>query len=131
MSDFLSNIPVYYKVTIPRGGKEALDVAKRYPWLRKGDHSKGTPSWEISYASSGFPLAVTPSLRKVSGPVVSYVKPTKTNHKYYTKGLIEGNGRSASLSKIGLRMVALLSGQFPRQPETVEEEPPATAIPTQ
>jgi murein DD-endopeptidase MepM/ murein hydrolase activator NlpD len=133
MSDFLKNIPVYYKITIPRRGGVALDVAQRYPWLRKGDHSKATPSWEISYASSGFPVAVTPSLRKVSGPVVSYVTPTKSDHKYHTKGLIEGTGRSASLTKTGLRTVALLSGEFPREPEKVEaEEAPATsAKPTQ
>jgi murein DD-endopeptidase MepM/ murein hydrolase activator NlpD len=121
MSDFLSKIPVYFKITVPRKGGEALDIAKRYPWMRKGDHSVGTPSWEISYAASGFPLGVTPSLREVSVPVVSYVKPTKSNHRYHTKGLLTGSNKSASLTKIGLRTVALLTGEFPRKSTTATQ----------
>jgi hypothetical protein len=114
LSDFISKIPVYFKVTVPRKSGLALDIAKRHPWMRKGDHAEATPSWEISYASSGFPLAVTPSSRKVSEPVVSYVKPTRSNHRYNTKGLITGSNRSASLTKIGLRTVSLLTGEFPK-----------------
>lgn len=114
ITEFIAKIPVYFKVTVPR--REAIDLAARYPWIRKGDHSIDTPSWEISFASSGFPLAVTPSFREVSGPVISYVKPTKSNHKYYTKNLLYGSGRSASLTKLGLRTVALFAGDFPRIP---------------
>ncbi|MGJ8656927.1 MAG: murein hydrolase activator EnvC family protein [Akkermansiaceae bacterium] len=130
LSDFINKIPVYFKITIPREGSVALDIAKRYPWIRKGDHSKATPSWEISYASSGFPLGVTPSLRKVSKPVVSYVKPTQSDHRYHTKGLLSGTGRSASLTSIGIRTVALLSGDFPVPKAVVEPETPVTARPT-
>ncbi len=137
LSDFIKKIPIYFKVTIPRKGGEALDIAKRHPWIRKGDHSKATPSWEISYASSGFPLAVTPSLRKVSSPTISYVKPTRTDHSYHTKGLLTGSNRSASLSKIGLRTVSLLTGEFPKQPKLpradplpAAEEETSTATPT-
>ena len=115
ITDFITKVPVYFKVTVPR--KEAIDLAIRYPWIRKGDHSIDTPSWEISFASSGFPLAVTPSKRKVSGPIISYVKPTKSNHRYYTKGLLSGTGGSASLTKLGKRTVALFSGDFPRIPK--------------
>ncbi len=112
VTDFIAKMPVYFKVTVLR--REAIDLAIRYPWIRKGDHTIDTPSWEISFASSGFPLAVTPSYRKVNGPVVSYVQPTKSNHLYYTKGLISGNGSSASLTKLGKRTVSLFVGDFPR-----------------
>ena len=115
ITQFIKTIPVYFKVTVPRKGM--IDIALRYPWIRKGDHSIDTPSWEISFASSGFPLAVTPSKRKVSGPIISYVKPTKSNHRYYTKGLLSGTGGSASLTKLGKRTVALFSGDFPRIPK--------------
>ena len=131
MSDFIRKIPVYFKVTIPRKGGKALDIAKRYSWIRKGDHSKATPSWEISYAASGFPLAVTPSLRSVSAPVVSYVKPTRSNHSYHTKGLLTGTNRSASLTRIGKRTVALITGEFPKQAAPEPEEEPTSATPTQ
>ena len=131
MSDFIRKIPVYFKVTIPRKGGKALDIAKRYPWIRKGDHSKATPSWEISYAASGFPLAVTPSLRSVSAPVVSYVKPTRSKHSYHTKGLLTGTNRSASLTRIGKRTVALITGEFPKQAAPEPEEEPTSATPTQ
>ncbi len=115
MSDFLKNIPVYYKITVPRKEGQSLDIVKRYPWMMKGDHDLPSPSWEISYAVSGFPLAVMPSSREVEKPVVSYVKPTKSNHSYHTKGLIAGSDRSASVTQLGLRTVALLTGEFPRK----------------
>lgn len=116
LTNFISKVPVYFKITVPRKG--ALDIATRYAWMRKGNHSKPSPSWEISFASSGFPLAVTPSMRKVSGPTVTYVKPTKSNHTYHTKGLLYGEGSSAKLTRIGLRTIALVAGTFSRvEPE--------------
>lgn len=117
LSDFIKQIPVYFKVTVPRKAGVAIDIATRYPWMQKGNHSLPTPSWEISYASSGFPLAVKPSNRIVSEAMVSYVKPTKSNHKYHTKGLLSGTGASASLTSIGKRTVALISGDFPSSKE--------------
>jgi murein DD-endopeptidase MepM/ murein hydrolase activator NlpD len=115
LTDFISDIPVYFKITIPRKDGVALDIAERHPWIRKGDHNLPSPSWEISYAVTGFPLAVMPSAREVDKPVVSYVIPTKSNHSYHTKGLITGSNKSASLTQTGLRMVSLLTGEFPRK----------------
>lgn len=115
LSDFISKIPVYFKITVPRKEGEVLDIVERHPWMRKGDHHEASPSWEISFAYSGFPLAVMPSAREVESPVVSYVKPTKSDHRYHTKELITGSDRSASLTQIGLRTVSLLTGEFPRK----------------
>lgn len=125
LSDFIKQIPVYFKVTVPRKAGVPIDIATRYPWMKKGNHSLSTPSWEISYASSGFPLAVKPSNRRVSAAIVSYVKPTKSDHKYHTKGLLSGTGASASLTSIGKRTIALISGDFPSTKST-EPKAPAT-----
>lgn len=110
LSSFISHIPTYFKVTVPRRG--AIDLAKRYPWIRRGDHTAPSAAWEISFASSGFPLAVTPSNRAVLRPTITYVKPTKSNHKYHTKGLLTGTGKQATLSSIGQRVISLVSGSF-------------------
>lgn len=110
LASFIQKIPVYYKVTIPR--QRELDIAKRYPWIRNGNHHTMTPAWEISFASTGFPLAVTPSNRAVVRPTVTFVKPTKSNHSYHTKGIISGNGEQATLTPLGQRVIALISGSF-------------------
>lgn len=110
LTAFIKQVPVYFKVTIPRRGD--LDIAQRYPWMRVGDHQTMTPAWEISFASSGFPLAITPSNRAVLSPKVTYVKPTVSSHSYHTKGILTGSGNQASLSKIGQRVISLLSGSF-------------------
>ena len=121
MSDFLGRIPVYFKITVPRKLGVPIDIAERYPWMREGNHNLTSPSWEISFASSGFPLAVKPSERRVSKAIVTYVKPTKSEHKYYTKGLLSGTGSSATLTSIGHRVIALICGDFDRIKKKVEE----------
>jgi len=110
LTSFISKIPVYFKITIPR--RRELDLAKRYTWMCQGDHSVMTPAWEISFASSGFPLAITPSNRAVVRPTVTYVKPTKSNHKYHTKGILNGTGKQASATNLGQRVISLMTSSF-------------------
>jgi murein DD-endopeptidase MepM/ murein hydrolase activator NlpD len=110
ISQFIAKVPTYYKVTVPR--KRELDLAKRYPWIRKGNHELMTPAWEISFASSGFPLAITPSNRAVVRPTVTYVTPTKSNHKYHTKGILSGSGKQATLTSLGQRVISLMTSSF-------------------
>ena len=110
MSQYLKSVPVAYKVTVPR--KADIDIAQRAPWIRKGDHSLKTPSWEISLAESGFPLAIMPSNRKVSKPTLTYLGSVSSNHKYHSKGFLSGSGKQATLSKLGLRTISLISGNF-------------------
>lgn len=107
---FLKRTPTYYKVTCPRRGP--LELADRYPWLRRGDHARPSPSWEISLSPSGIPLAVVPSHRQVSKPLITYVRTTQSSHEYYTRGRVTGTGRRASLSRTGARYIALLTGDF-------------------
>ncbi|MBK1789839.1 M23 family metallopeptidase [Persicirhabdus sediminis] len=108
--DLVSRETIYYKITVPRKGQ--LDIVKRYPWLVRGNHRSASASWEISFTDSGFPLAVEPSSKKVGGPVVSYVRPSKTHHSYQTKKYLSGSGSSASVSSSGSRYIQLITGAF-------------------
>ncbi|NWK56688.1 M23 family metallopeptidase [Verrucomicrobiaceae bacterium N1E253] len=107
---FFATIPVYYKITVPRKGP--LEIVQRYPWMAKGDHRTRTPSWEISFSQSGLPLAVSPSKRSVPAPRVTSVKKCLSKHEYHTKGLLTGTGHRASLTRIGLRYLSLVTGEF-------------------
>lgn len=108
---FINQTPVYYKVTVPRKGP--LEIVERYQWLAKGDHSRPSPCWEISFTASGLPLAVAPSHRVVSQPNVTYVRTTRSKHQYFTSKRLIGTGRQASLSASGARYIKLLTGDFP------------------
>ena len=110
IENFIANTPVYYKVTVPR--RRTIDLAKRYPWIRSGNHQTMTPAWEISFAKSGFPLAITPSNRAVIQPTVTFVKPSVSDHKYHTKGILTGTGSNATLTSLGQRVIALMSSSF-------------------
>ena len=113
---FLRSAPVYYKVTTARKGP--LEIVERYPWLRRGDHAQPSPSWEISFTASGFPLAVAPSQRVVSRGTVTYVRSTRARHEYFTIRRLIGTGSKASLSASGERHLRLVTGDFPsRKPE--------------
>lgn len=107
---FLDSEPIYYKVTCPRRGK--LELADRYPWIRRGAHHRPSPSWEISFTASGFPLAIAPSHREVPRPLITYVRTAQTRHEYFTLSRLTGTGRRASLSKSGLQHLSLVTGEF-------------------
>ena len=107
---FAKTTPVHYKVTVPRQGP--LEIVTRYPWLARGDHRSRTPSWEISFSASGFPLAVSPSNRAVTAPRISSIRKCRSKHEYHTKGFVSGTGHRATLSKTGKRFIELLTGNF-------------------
>lgn len=109
LPDFIKRMPVYFKVLVPNRGR--LEIVKRYPWLAEGSPSEGA-SWEISLSSSGIPLAVKPSSKSVSQPVVSWVKNSPTYHSYYTRNRLTGSGSSAGLSSSGQSYIRLLTGAF-------------------
>ncbi|RCL38057.1 MAG: M23 family peptidase [Verrucomicrobia bacterium] len=110
--EFLSGTSAYYKVTCPRRGK--LELADRYPWIRRGAHHRPSPSWEISFTASGFPLSIAPSHREVSKPLVTYIRTTQSRHEYFTLSRLTGTGRRASLTRAGLQHIALITGDFPK-----------------
>lgn len=111
---FLSAASPYFKVAIPRDGP--LEIVHRYPWLAKGNHQDRSLAWEISFTDSGIPLAVRPSNRRVTHPTVVFVRSTISDHKFYTRSRLTGQGRRASLTKSGQRYLALFTNQFSTPP---------------
>ena len=117
---FVKSQKIYYQVTIPRNGPLAL--LDRYPWLLKGSPKRITPSWELSFTASGLPVSVAPSMRQVSAPRITSVVKCLSQHEYHTKGILNGTGYRATLSKAGTRYIELISALRP--PPTVTSEPP-------
>lgn len=110
---FLDRTPIYFKITTPRRGR--FELAERYPWIRKGNHDRPSPSWEISFSPSGFPLAIAPSHREVTKALVTYVRTTQSRHEHFTLSRISGTGRRASLTKSGLQHLNLITGEFNKE----------------
>ncbi|BCX49917.1 peptidase M23 [Haloferula helveola] len=109
--EFVRHSPAYFKVTVPRRG--TLEFATRHPWLVYGDLATNSPSWEIAFTATGLPTGIAVSKRKVDAPIVSAVRSSDTAHRYLTRGLLSGEGSSATLSTNGKKLVALITGDFP------------------
>jgi murein DD-endopeptidase MepM/ murein hydrolase activator NlpD len=102
---------VHYKVIIPKSGE--LPFLRRYPFLaRDMDTVQNPTSWEISFAATGVPVAIRPSDRTLSQPVVTFVKPSTGNHADLTVDRLTGTGDSATLSPSGSRYMQLISDSF-------------------
>ncbi len=111
IQDFIRATPAYFKVTVPR--KDRFDFAERHRWMVHGDLSAPSPSWEISFTATGLPVAIAPSQRPVAEPIVSAVRDSRHAHRHMTRGLIDGNGPVAALTRGGKNLVALLTDDFP------------------
>lgn len=109
--EFIRSTPVHFSVTVPRTG--IPEIAQRYPWLIRGDANQPTPSWEISFSSTGLPLLMTPSTRQVDRPVVSRLRRSEVSHGLLTRGLLTGTGATAAVSRQGEKLLALVTGDFP------------------
>jgi murein DD-endopeptidase MepM/ murein hydrolase activator NlpD len=114
-SQYVASIPVYFKVTVP--GSSTPEFVTRHPWLSRGD-AAGAQSWEISFSATGFPIAFNPSKRQVTAPTVTAVRDSAFPHRYLTRNLISGEGKVATLSKNGEKLVSQLTNNFPVPPAT-------------
>lgn len=113
VQDFVTATPAYFKVTIPRDGQ--WDFASRHRWMVKGDPAAPSPSWEISFSATGLPVGIAPSPREVAEPTVTAVRNSRIAHRHLTRGLIDGNGPSATLTRSGKQLIALLTDDFPKE----------------
>lgn len=110
ISEFITkNHPPHYRVAIPDGSR--LELVARYPWISKGKKPTSGP-WEISFSREGIPVAARPISATVQRPVVTWIKPSKTNHSYLTKGYLTGSGSKAGLSSSGMSFIQLITGRF-------------------
>jgi hypothetical protein len=109
-AEFLKSAQPYYTARVPNKTNQELEIARRYPWLRK----PGEPgaSWEISYNSAGVPLSIAPSTQACVMSTVSWVKPSVTNHSWNTRNQLGGTGSTATLAPEGTRYQQLVSGDF-------------------
>ncbi|MDF2375734.1 MAG: M23 family metallopeptidase [Verrucomicrobiales bacterium] len=106
-----SNTEVHYRVLVPKSGQ--LDFLRRYPWLGRDLNTVRNPkSWEFGFAATGVPLEVRPGSKSLSHPVVTYVKPSGTDHSYLTSGRITGTGNTAQLTPSGSRYMQLITDSF-------------------
>ena len=110
-ADYITKSPVYFRVTLPRTGP--LPIATRYPWLLRGDANTPSPSWEIAFHATGFPVSISASDREVSQPVVTSVRASKIPHRYLTRGLVTGESANATLTTSGHKLIELITETLP------------------
>ena len=100
-----------FKVTVPATNAEP-EFLTRYPWMRRGE-VPGAVSWEVGFAATGHVISFTPSIRPVTEPVVTHLRPSEISQRWLTRGLLTGTGKAATLSHGGKNMVALVMDDFP------------------
>ncbi len=109
-ADFLKSSAPYYKVRIPNKTGRELEIARRYPFLRRPGESAS--SWEVSYNSAGVPLAIVPDGEPCAVPAVVWVKPSPGYHSWNTRNHLGGSGSVATLAPEGARYQQLVTGDF-------------------
>lgn len=110
-SEFVKSRPVQFKVTVPAVSAEP-EFLTRYPWMRR-EGVTDPVSWEVGFAATGHVISFTPSSRSVGAPVVTHLRPSEIPQRWLTRGLLTGEGNSASLSAGGKSLVSLVMDSFP------------------
>ncbi|PYL05972.1 MAG: M23 family peptidase [Verrucomicrobia bacterium] len=104
--EFLADEDTFYKVTLPRSPH--FELPKLYPWMLRGNSTRGAKSWEVSFTRSGLPLRIEPSTQRVRRPQLSYVQKSSLNYSDLTQGELSGRGNNVRLSKDGEAFMRLL-----------------------
>jgi len=104
--DLLADGDTFYTVTLPRSPH--FELSKLYPWMLRGNSTRGAQSWEVSFTRSGLPFRIEPSAQRVRRPQLSYVQKSSLNYSDLTQGELSGRGNNARLSKDGEAFMRLL-----------------------
>ncbi len=103
---FLTKEDVFYRVKVPAPGP--VELARRYPWMSQGYRSGQAA--EISFLRSGLPVKITGLEQVITVPVASWARPTTAPVGLYTKGYLQGSGKTLRLTSEGLKYLALFGG---------------------
>jgi hypothetical protein len=104
--EFLSEEEPLYRVLVP--ASKNFDLAKFYPWMVR-QKSEGNPaSWEVSFNRAGVPLKIEGNTKGVSGPELSYMKPSGVDAGLLTSDRVSGRGTNAHLTEKGKQFMRLL-----------------------
>lgn len=120
VADYVKSTTPGWKALIPRKGP--LDMLKTYPWLGQGVEQP-SPSWEITLAESGMPIAIKPSAQAVPRPVVTWVRDAGMPHAYHCRGYVSGSGNTGALTASGARLLELIAGDFVAPPPAPPAKP--------
>lgn len=104
--EFLSEEETLYRVLFP--DSRHFDLRRFYPWMLGQENAERTVSWEVSFNRAGVPLRIVPSLKRVSGPELSYFKRSEIDPSYQMRGQIAGRGEGAHLTEKGRQFMRLL-----------------------
>ncbi len=102
---FLIREEVFYKVIVPNSPN--FQLPERYPWMIEGAPNVKPVAWEISFARSGVPLRLTPSVKGVNAAELSYVKPSPIDCRNLTRGNVAGRGTGTHLTESGRALMRL------------------------
>ena len=103
--EFLAGEETFYKITLPK--VQHFDLPTLYPWMLAAGKRSGS-SWQVSFASSGVPLRIESSDKRVAQPEVSYVKNNTAECSYLTRDIVGGRGANAHLTNYGAQLMRLL-----------------------
>jgi hypothetical protein len=103
--EFLADEETFYKVTLPKA--RHFDLPALYPWMSSPGKRNGS-SWEVSFASSGVPLRIEPTDKRVTQPEVSYVGNSSAECSNLTRDVVSGRGANAHLTGYGAQLMRLL-----------------------
>jgi hypothetical protein len=126
-AEFVKRTEPSWKVLSPRKGD--LEILQNYPWLGEGVE-QSSPSWEITLADSGLPIAIKPSATAVAKPTVTWVKDRGMPHGYHLRGYVSGSGSTGALTSSGARFIELMTGDFTAPPPAPVKAAPAPKLKT-
>jgi murein DD-endopeptidase MepM/ murein hydrolase activator NlpD len=109
-SQFVLSRPMQFKVAVPASDNDP-EFLERYPWMMR-DGVAGAVSWEVGFAATGHAISFTPSIRPVSEPIVTHLRPSEISQRWLTRGLLTGKGKNTTLSHGGKKMVSLVMDDF-------------------